>query len=343
VVFCFDIVLLTTLTAITTLRFTLWPAQWSIMINHPMQYLFIGAWPMGFSQVIILMVYLFSPIWGHWITYLAWAMWIFDTALSVLITIFMPFLHMKVNTQRELANFTALEMFPFLAPIVASGTGAIVSTALPDPQLALATVIVSYVLLGLSMPITFIVTGIYMQRLMLHKLPPRTVIISVFLPLGPPCMTGLAAIILGQTCLDVFPKTHVIHPQAGIVFYGLGVLWAFVLWGFASLWFGLAIITVYYTRRFEFNLGWWACTFPVALFASVSIKIGEVVPSKFFRVVGAILVVFVVLLWMIVSAMTVRGIISGAVFDLPASTSTNGGIELEKDGLDLAEDVEKDD
>jgi tellurite resistance protein TehA-like permease len=116
-----------------------------------------------------------------------------------------------------------------------------------------------------------------------------------------------------------------------------------VLWGFASLWFALAVITVYYTKRFEFNLGWWACTFPVALFASVSIKIGEVVPSKFFRVVGAILVVFVVLLWMTVSVMTVRGIISGALFDLPASTSTNGGIELEKDGLDPAEDVEKDD
>lgn len=270
-------------------------------------------------------------------------MWIFDVALSVLIILLMPFFHMKFKKERELASFRALEMFPFLAPIVASGTGALVSTALRDSQLALATVIVSYVLLGLSMPITFLVTGIYMQRLMFHKLPPGTVIVSVFLPLGPPCMTGLAAIILGQTCMDIFPKTHTINPIAGGLFYSLGVLSALVLWGFASLWFGLAVITVYYTKRFKFNLGWWASTFPVALFASISIKMSEVIPSKFFKVVGAILVVFVALLWIIVSFMTTRGVISGKLFELPPSTSAIGNMEIEKDDLERAADVDKDD
>jgi tellurite resistance protein TehA-like permease len=161
VVFCFDLLLFTTLTLITILRFTLYPAQWRIMINHPTRSLFIAAWPTGFAQIIFMMIYVCSSIWGPWVTYLAWAMWILDTVVSVLIILFISFLHMRVKTARELASFTALEMFPFLACIVASGTGTVVATAVPDPRQALATVIVSYILLGISLPMAFIVTTIY--------------------------------------------------------------------------------------------------------------------------------------------------------------------------------------
>lgn len=290
-----------------------------------------------------MIIYVCSPTWGHWVTYLAWAMWILDTTLSILIILLVPFLHMKVKTQRELASFTALEMFPFLACIVASGTGAVVSTALPNPQHALATVITSYILLGISLPMAFIATTIYMQRLMLHKLPPGAIIVSVFLPLGPPCMSGIAAIILGQTSMEIFPKTHTIHPLAGVVFYSLGILWAFVLWGFACVWFGLAVITIYYTKRFEFNLGWWAFTFPVALFASISIKIGETIPSRFFRVVGAIVAVGVILLWIMVSVMTIRGVISGKLFELSAPAPDTSNSKTEKDNIERADNLAKDD
>lgn len=343
VVFCFEILLFTTLTIIIILRFILYPAQWSVMINHPTQSLFIAAFPMGFAQIIFMMVYVCSPIWGEWVTYLAWAMWIFDAAVSIAIILLIPFLHMKVKTHRELVSFTALEMFPFLAAMVASGTGAVVSSALANPQRALVTVIASYILMGISLPLSFIVTTIYTQRLMLHKLPPRAVIVSVFMPIGPPCMGGIAAIVLGQTSLDVFPKTNIIHPLAGPIFYSLGILLALMLWGFACLWLGLAVFTVYYTRNFEFNLGWWAFTFPAALFASVSIKMGETIPSRFFRVVGAIVAVAVFLLWIMVSIMTIRGAISGRIFEAPPFSATSGKAELRKDDIELAEDATKDD
>ena len=339
VVFCFDIALFSLLTFVTILRFTLYPKQWTIMVNHPTQSLFMSAWPMGFAQIVFMIIYVCSPIWGSWVNYLAWAMWILDAVASVFIVMFMPFLHMKSKTQRELASFTALEIFPFVACLVASGTGAIVATALPNSHQALATVIVSYVLLGLGLPMSFIITTIYTQRLILQKLPPRAVIVSVFLPLGPPCMGGIAAILLGQTCLEIFPKTGTIHAQAGVIFYSLGLLGALILWGFAIMWFGLALITVYYTKKFEFNLGWWASTFPVGLLASVSIKMGEKLPSRFFRVFGAIVAFGVIMLWIMVSVMTIRGIISGRLFELPPSSSISGDQNIEKEDLEQAESV----
>ena len=46
---------------------------------------------------------------------------------------------------------------------------------------------------------------------------------------------------LGQMCLEVLPKTHVIQLVAGVVFYGLDVPCAVMLRVFACLWLGLAI------------------------------------------------------------------------------------------------------
>ena len=335
--FCVNTLLFATLTLIILMRFILYPAQWSVMLNDTTQSLYIAAWPMGLSQIIFMMIYVCSPIWSSWVTYLAWAMWMLDAALSIVVSLLIPFLHMKTKAQRELSSFTALEMFPFLTCVVASGTGAVVSTALSDPQQAFGTVIVSYILLGISLPMALITTTIYTQRLMLQKLPPRTTIVSVFLPVGPPCMGGLAAINLGQTCLNILPKMQIIDPLAGVVFYSLGVLCAIMLWGFASLWLGLAVFTVCYTRRFEFNLGWWAFTFPVALFASVSIKIGEIIASRFFRVFGAIVAVGVILLWMMVSVMTIKGVFSGKLFEHPTSLLATPNREAGTGDFQLAE------
>lgn len=80
---------------------------------------------------------------------------------------------------------TAVWLLPIVSCIVAASSGALVAEVLPDPQYALWTVLASYVLWGIGVPLALMVMGIYLQRLTLHKLPPKAVIVSVFLPLGP--------------------------------------------------------------------------------------------------------------------------------------------------------------
>lgn len=80
---------------------------------------------------------------------------------------------------------TAVWLLPIVSCIVAASSGAIVAEVLPDEQYALWTVFTSYVLWGIGLPLAMMVMVIYLQRLTLHKLPPKAVIVSVFLPLGP--------------------------------------------------------------------------------------------------------------------------------------------------------------
>ncbi|KAJ6134757.1 hypothetical protein N7523_001079 [Penicillium sp. IBT 18751x] len=50
---------------------------------------------------------------------------------------------------------------------------------------ALATIIASYILWSVGVPLASMVIVIYLMRLMLHKIPAKAVIASTFLPLGP--------------------------------------------------------------------------------------------------------------------------------------------------------------
>lgn len=80
---------------------------------------------------------------------------------------------------------TAAWLLPIVSCVVAAATGAIVADVLPHPHLALATILASYILWGIGIPLALMVICIYLQRLMVHKLPPKAMLVSVFLPLGP--------------------------------------------------------------------------------------------------------------------------------------------------------------
>jgi tellurite resistance protein TehA-like permease len=92
---------------------------------------------------------------------------------------------MSASHQRSLDSITAAQLLPIAATIVAAGTGAELCSVMPDAQVALGITIASYVLWGMATPLALSVLVMYYQRLALHKMPPREIIVSAFLPLGP--------------------------------------------------------------------------------------------------------------------------------------------------------------
>lgn len=85
----------------------------------------------------------------------------------------------------SLARINAAQLLPIAASVVAAGTGSLVVQHMTYPERALGTIVACYVLWGMSVPMALTVIVIYYQRLAVHKLPPREVIVSCFLPLGP--------------------------------------------------------------------------------------------------------------------------------------------------------------
>lgn len=76
-------------------------------------------------------------------------------------------------------------LLPIVTCVVSSSSGAIVAKVLPHPQYALATLVANFVLWSVGVPLALMMIVIYLLRLMLYKLPPKAIIVSTFLPLGP--------------------------------------------------------------------------------------------------------------------------------------------------------------
>lgn len=189
--------------------------------------------------------------------------------------------------QNRHETMTAAWLLPIVACVVAAASGGVVASILPDPNHALITIVTSYVLWGMGVPLALIVMAMYFHRLAIHKLPSQEVIVSVFLPLGPMGQGGYAALRLGIEAAKVFPETATLHPMAGEILYVLGWMTAIVLWGFGLVWLFFAIASIS-RSKFSFNMGWWGFTFPIGVFTMSTITIGQEMPSPFFRILGTV-------------------------------------------------------
>jgi tellurite resistance protein TehA-like permease len=232
-------------------------------------------------------------------------------------------------------TMTAAWLLPIVGTIVAAASGSVVASVLPNPQHALWTALTSYVLWGTGVPLALGVMVIYFHRLAIHSLPPRQVIVSVFLPLGPLGQGGFSIMKLGQVAMKIFPETKTLHPLAGDMFYIVGFGIALVLWGSGLVWLFFAVASIS-RSKFPFNMGWWGATFPLGVYAMSTLTLGNQLPSPFFKILGTVsrirglilasnhhtnitqvFGVSVILLWLIVAAGTVRNIIRGTLFEAP--------------------------
>lgn len=287
------------------------------MIQDSSNSLFLGTIPMGFATLVKMWISVCVPAWGEWAAYFGWALWILDSVVAVAVTVTLGILLMSDSHQRSLDTITAAQLLPIAATIVASATGSGVAEVLPNPQYALGTIIASYVLWGMATPLAFTVLVIYYQRLALHKMPPREVIVSAFLPLGPIGYGGYTVLNLGKLATTIFPKTDTIDPIAGRVAYVAGFFTAIIMWGWGLVWFAFALASIHKSRPFPFNMGWWGFTFPLGVYSLSTILIGEELPSLFFRVLGTIFGTAVILLWIMLAVRTAMGAWSGHLFNAP--------------------------
>ncbi len=184
---------------------------------------------------------------------------------------------------------TAALLLPVVPSVVAAASGGVVAAILPIPSHAQATLVTAYALWGLGEVFSFFIMGVYFLRLQIHDLPPREVIVSVFLPIGPLGQGGFAIQQLGRVALQVLPATDVfgdaaLSAAAGTVLYTLGILAGFMLWGAALGWLAFAVISIATTKSFPFNMGWWGLVFPLGVLASCTSALGTELSSPFFKV-----------------------------------------------------------
>ena len=141
------------------------------------------------------------------------------------------------------------------------------------------------------------ILAMYFHRLMVHHLPPRELIVSVFLPIGPLGQGGFAIQQLGKVALNLdFLPLAGSNITGGQVLSAFGVFMALVMWGAGLGWLGLAATSIATTQKFPFNMGWWGFTFPLGVFATCAGLLAEELDSVFFKIITMVCLTFGTLL-----------------------------------------------
>ncbi|KAF6820230.1 c4-dicarboxylate transporter malic acid transport [Colletotrichum sojae] len=320
--FVLNVGLFSVFSAITVLRYALYPEIWTAMVIHPAQSMFLGCFPMGFATIINMMILVCAPAWGDWVVSWAWGFWWLDAALSLATCITVPFV--MIHQHRPgLQAVTAASLLPIVPTVVASSTGGLVAEALSDPNKAFITLVTSYILWGIGICFSGMVLALYFHRLTIHSIPSKEAIVSVFLPIGPLGQGGFGIQQLGKVSLKLIRQTTaftVSAPSAvhgGEVLYFLGIFLALIMWGFALVWLSFALISIATMQKFPFNMGWWGFTFPLGVLATCTGMLAQELDSTFFRVATMVFSISVCLLWLLVAVRTLHQAISGEIFFAP--------------------------
>jgi len=291
-------------------RETIWP-----MLLHPVQSMFLGAFPMGLAVLIKGLLLFGVPRWGEGVYELAHALWWLDAALALLGALLVPYL-MFTRQYHALEKLTAVWLLPIVAPEVAASTAGALAPHLAA-EAAQQLLVAGFVLWGLSLSLAFSLITLVLLRLALHKLPDTDFAATSWLPLGPLATGCLGLLSMGQAAPLAFAGTPLV--SAAELARDLGLIGGLALWG-AGLWW--LVIATLFTRHYirdnmPFNLGWWGFTFPLGVFALATFELQAVTGLSLFAFIGLLLAVQLAAVWTLVFSRTLAGVWRGELFQAP--------------------------
>ncbi|TIB66444.1 hypothetical protein E3P77_02312 [Wallemia ichthyophaga] len=335
VIFAINIIVFVVLLVFTILRYAIWPSLLPLMLTHPVN-LFLGTFPMGLDTLITMIVNSLVPRYGYNYVLLAYVLWYISVAISIITCVGIPFIQMsRQNVENRQIFATAL--LPTVSTIVAASTGASVATVLPDSQ-ARITIVISYILLGMGLPISVLLMANYSYRLILFKLPQPAFISSTFITIGPCGQSAYAILKLSSDVNMLISKTGLVPftgvrdeqaaRLAGIALQTVSIPMALFIWGFGVLWFFFAVISfadTWAAKKIPLNLSLWACTFPIGTLALSAQELGKEMDSTGMKVVGTILMMLLLIIWLLLFPVTLYfSVIKDSWFTSPCLSEVGG-------------------
>ena len=298
------------------LRWMIYPTEAKQIFKHPTMSLFLGAIPMALATVINGFLKFGTYYYGEFAINIAQNLWYVDVILAVAIAWVVPFA-MYSQQQHELKTMTAVWLLPIVACEVVASSGGLLLGHIQANANAVAILLGSYVLWGLSVLPAFSILVILMLRLALHQLPPKELAISSWLALGPIGTGALALLVLGEYAPQVLSTIGL--AELGVFTHYAGLVMSLVLIGFGLWWLGIAVLTTLKQAQDDlpFNLGWWGLTFPLGVFTLAILNLAHQMDVYFILNVGYAFASVLILLWFVVAIKTAKGFYRGSLIVSP--------------------------
>lgn len=332
VVFIFDLVLFTIFNLCMLARFILVPRKLLGSLHHPVEGLFFGTYWVSVALILNCTYIYGNTSTGAWLTKALEIVYWMYCAAAFLVGVIQYSLFFRLE-RLNVGDAVPAWIFP-IYPLLVVGT--LAGTILPSqPETPSWKIFVGAVLFqGLAWVVSFLLYGLYMQRLMTSSLPSPTTRPGMYVSVGPAGKSILLAYSLTMEILTTIGYTaagllslanqapslisanyftNISVPDGEIVRI-IGIMSGLFIILFAYWFFIITTIAVIVgSRSMSFSLNWWAFIFPNAGLTLATIQAGKVLHSEAINGVASALTILLVIMWLVTAVFCIRAVYLGQV------------------------------
>jgi len=281
-----------------------------------------------FTSIVQMMDLALPHVWGHRWGMAAYVMWWVNVAMATVACIGLPYIFVKYQPPGVSGLGPAVNLPIIAALTAASGGGVICRYGSIDASLQVPVIIVSYLLLGMALPIALGFGIVFLARLLDGDSPSGISLYQDMLICGPWGQGSFALQILGAAVMrgsfadyarGVFLTVNAAQP-VGFA----SILMGLMAWGQGTFWWAFAIVSILHEgfnkrarwRELKFGLPAWALVFPWGVYTNACIELGTLLDSRAFAVWGTALAIMLVIIWLVNSFLTLKGVFTGSILEL---------------------------
>lgn len=251
------------------------------------------------DMVTIVCAEAWGPSWGMGAYVLTWI----NVVLATLAIIGIPYKQFASNPPGIDKTPPNIQL-PSIATVTAAAQCGVTAFAgMLDPRLQVPLIIVGYVLLGLGLPFSFIITAVYIARLLDQGLPPRFLNAANWILVGPLAQAAYAFQILGSATESPgkepfarYSKGYFITASAGQIISTASTLAGLMLWGYATFWILFCLTATIHLEFFtqgglrnsKYSLSVWSPGYPIGVYTLASMHFGKIMDAPAWNAISSV-------------------------------------------------------
>ncbi|KAJ5384844.1 C4-dicarboxylate transporter/malic acid transport protein [Penicillium concentricum] len=276
-------------------------------------------------------------------------LWWINTGMAVLACMVIPFVHLKMQQSGE-RHMQADTLMPFLAALTSAAGGGVICRVMPiSPRLQVPAIIVSYLELGVGLALVAAFDTIILAQYFGRTFQTTDMVYQDMIMCGPCGQASVALQALGEAVqagsFAAYDRGQLLTAKAADPFAFISHFMGLLIWGYGIFWWFFAILSICYTlytqpgglKQSRFTMSVWSVVFPwvrmlVSLvvlrgfltilrflqgtFTNAAVEFGRLMNSPAFDVFSTALLLLLVIGWIIIQILTLKGIVTGRVFGL---------------------------
>jgi len=274
ILWVYTIVLLLAMLAVYILRIAIYPTQFlTALSTNLVEAACLSCISITFTVIIEMMALTVVREWGGGWSDALYVLWWISTAMAVAACIGLPYLFVRVDPP-GVSGVPPAIVLPLIAAFTSAAGGGVNCRygALTGAQ-QVPVIIVSYLLVGLAMPLTIAYDAVFLARLFDRNFPSKQEMYQVMILCGPLGQGSFALQILGEavqrgTFAGYNRGIFLTETAAAPIAYASQFL-GLMTWGYGTFWWAFAVISlvheaVTHSRKgsFSFSLSAWSLVFP---------------------------------------------------------------------------------